>query len=88
MIPTPNQNRDNKDKLSLLVWHGSGKLKTLMAFPSIFQGEHVKHTDMLEIIEGREITVIFDKPCALQVDGETIKDVTSYTARVKVPAKV
>ena len=88
MIATPNQNRENAEKLSLLVWHGSGKLATLMAFPSIFKGEHIKHTKFIKVIEGKEIKVEFDKPCALQIDGETVLDVTSYTARVKVPAKV
>lgn len=88
MIAAPNQIRDNGDKLSLLVWYGSGKLATLMAFPSIFKGEHIKHTKHVKIIEGKEITVEFDKPCALQVDGETVLDVTSYTARVRVKARV
>lgn len=88
MIATPAQNREDGEKLSVLVWHGSGKLRTLMAFPSIFKGEHIKHTDFIEIIEGREVTVEFDKPCALQIDGETILDVSSYTARVSVHAKV
>lgn len=88
MIATPDQNREGADHLSLLVWHGSGKLKTLMAFPSIFKGEHIKHTKFIRVIEGKEITVEFDKPCALQIDGETVLDVTSYTARTKVPAKV
>lgn len=88
MIPTPEQRRDNPEELSVLVWYGSGKLPTLMAFPSIFQGEHVKHEKMVEVFKGREITVEFDSPCALQIDGETIPKVTSYTARAKVPAKV
>ena len=88
MIPTPDQNRNNPEELSVLVWYGSSKLPTLMAFPSIFQGEHVKHTKMMEVLKGREITVEFESPCACQIDGETILDVTSYTARVKVPAKV
>lgn len=34
------------------------------------------------------ITVEFDSPRALQVDGETVLGVTSYTVRAKVPAKV
>ncbi len=88
MIPTPAQNREDGEKLSILVWHGSGKLKTLMVFPSIFKGEHTKDTKHIDIIEGREITVEFDQPCALQVDGETILDVSSYTARVGVVARV
>ncbi len=78
----PAQDRLNKDgKLSLVVLHGSGKLKTLVVFPSIFKGEHIKHTEMVEILEGKQIKVEFDAPCALQIDGETVLGVTSYEAR-------
>ena len=81
MIPTPAQNRKSGDKLSLCIMYGKGKLSTLMAFPTIFKGEHVKKENMVKILEGREITVKFDSPCALQIDGETILNVTEYTAR-------
>lgn len=87
MIAAPERNREDHEKLALVVWYGSNKIKTLMTFPAIFKGEHVKDTKHVEVIEGREITVEFDKPCALQVDGETILDVKSYTAKAKVPAK-
>jgi len=81
MMPTPAQNRNGKDgTLSTLVLHGSGKLKTLLTFPSIFKGEHIKHQKMAKIYTGHRITVEFDRPTALQIDGETIKGVTSYTA--------
>lgn len=81
MIPTPEQDRLDPDhKLSLCVWHGSGKLKTLMAFPSIFKGEHLKHSEMCEVLTGHTITVSFTGPCALQIDGETVLNVESYTA--------
>ncbi|MBQ6825146.1 MAG: diacylglycerol kinase family protein [Clostridia bacterium] len=81
MIPTPNQDRKNiNGTLSTMIFHSSGKLKTLMLFPSIFKGEHIKHTKLVEILEGKEITVEFDRPTALQIDGETILDVISYTA--------
>ena len=83
MIATPEQDRLAKDGVSLLVWHGSGSLKTLMLFPSIFKGEHVKHTKHMAILRGREIEVEFDSPCALQIDGETVLDVISY--RVTAP---
>ena len=83
MIATPEQDRLAKDGVSLLVWHGSGSLKTLMLFPSIFKGEHVKHTKHMAILRGREIEVVFDSPCALQIDGETVLNVTSY--RVTAP---
>lgn len=79
MMVAPEQDRfDPEGKLSLSLLYGSGKLKTLMVFPSIFQGEHVKHTEMVEILRGHEITVEFDRPTALQIDGETVLGVTSY----------
>lgn len=83
MMPTPDQER-NSGKLSAMVFHGSGKWKTLMIFPSLFKGEHVKHTKYVDILEGKEITVTYDRPAPLQIDGETILDVTSYTARAAI----
>ncbi len=81
MMPTPNQDRSSPEHtLSVMVFHGSGKLGTLMIFPSIFKGEHISHTDKVEILTGHEITVEYDRPTALQVDGETVLGVTSYTA--------
>ena len=82
MIAAPEQRRDAPDgKFSVVIWHGSGKLKTLMVFPSIFKGEHVKHTECIDIVKADEVTVKFDKPCALQIDGETILGVTEYSAK-------
>lgn len=80
MIAAPEQNRED-GKVSLVVWHGSGKLKTLMVFPSIFKGEHVKETKYIDVIKGKEITVKFDRPTALQIDGETVVGVTEYTVK-------
>lgn len=79
MMPTPEQKR-NSDKLSTMIFHDAGKLKTLLIFPSLFKGEHIKHTKQVEILTGNEITVEFDRPVALQIDGETILGVSSYTA--------
>ena len=80
MIPTPEQDRlSERGNASVMVYYGSGKLKSLMVFPSIFKGEHVQHTEMVEVIEGDVITVKFDKPTALQIDGETIPGVSEYT---------
>lgn len=82
MMPAPNQERLAEDKkLTLMVFHGSGKLKTLMIFPSIFKGKHIKHTKQVSILSGKEITVEFDRPAPLQIDGETVLNVTSYTVR-------
>lgn len=82
MIPTPKQERLNEEHtVSVMVYYGSGKLKSLAVFPSIFKGEHVKHTEMVEVLSGKEITVRFDSPAALQIDGETIVGVTEYSVR-------
>ncbi len=89
MMPTPKQDRLNPEgKVSLMIFHGTGKLKTLMIFPSIFKGEHVKHTEAVSIHEGKEITVKFDGPRPLQIDGETVLDVTEYTVHAAITAKV
>ena len=82
MMPTPRQMRLSDDtKVSVMVMHGSGKLKTLMIFPSLFKGEHVKHEKFVSVTEGREITVSFDRPTALQIDGETVPGVSEYTVK-------
>lgn len=79
MMPTPNQNRlDPRHTVSTLVLFGSGKLKTLAVFPSIFKGEHIKHTQMAEVLTGHDITVEFDRPTAIQIDGDTILGVSGY----------
>ena len=81
MIPTPQQNRLAQPKeLSVMVFRSPGKLKALAVFPSIFKGEHVWHTDVVEVLSGREIAVEFDRPTPLQIDGETVPDVTAYRA--------
>lgn len=86
MMPTPSQRR-NSGKLSTMIFHGSGKLKTLIIFPSLFKGEHIKHTKYVDVLEGNEITVEFDRPTPLQIDGETVLGVTSYTAYASVKLK-
>ena len=81
MIATPGQDRLGAERLlSLLVFYGSGKIKTLAIFPSIFKGKHIDHKDVVQIITGHNITVTFDRPVALQIDGETVLNVTTYTA--------
>lgn len=82
MMPTPAQNRLNgQGRLSVMVFHCRSKLKALLIFPKIFSGAHVKNKKTVEIIEGSEITVTFDRPTALQIDGETVLGVTSCAMR-------
>lgn len=83
MVPTPAQSRDDSDPhLSVMLFHGSNKIKTLTIFPSIFKGEHVKHTECVTVHTGKKITVKFDRPTPLQIDGETVLNVEEYTASI------
>lgn len=81
MIPTPDQKRED-GTVSTMVYHGCGKLKALMVFPNIFKGEHVKEEKIVKIYKGHSVTVEFDKPTALQIDGETIRNITSYSVTI------
>ena len=89
MMVAPAQDRLNPERtVSVSVLFGSGKLKTLVVFPSIFKGEHVRHTEMSRVLTGHEVKVEFDRPTALQIDGETILGVTEYSVSTRVPAVV
>ena len=68
-------------RVSVVVMHCASKLKTLSVFPSIFKGEHVKHDEMVTVLTGHDIQVEFDRPTALQIDGETISGVRGYHVR-------
>ncbi len=82
MMPCPHQLRNNEDgSVSVGVFHCPSKLAILYIFPSIFSGKHTKYKSVVEIFKGHEITVSFDRPTALQVDGETVTNVLSYTVK-------
>jgi len=79
MMACPEQDRLNAEgKVSLMVMHHPSKLRVLTIFPKIFTGGHVKYTKIVEQFKGYEIEVEFDRPTALQIDGETIREVLSY----------
>lgn len=85
MMAAPEQDRlGGEGMLSVMLFHTTGRLRTLMIFPSIFKGEHVKKDKAVTVLTGKEISVEFDSPRSLQVDGETILNVKGYTARADV----
>ena len=82
MMITPEQDRLNKERtLSIVAVHAKSRLRLLTVFPKIFKGTHVKYTNMIEIVTGKEVSIEFDKPTSLQIDGETIRNVTTYSAK-------
>ena len=79
LMIAPSQDRLSGDKLvTNVVYRTPFRLAALISFPSIFKGEHTKKKNIVKIVTGKKIKVTFDRPCALQIDGETILDVTSY----------
>lgn len=82
MMATPNQNRlDPERQVTCMVMNGAGKLHTLIDFPSIFKGEHVKKK-IVKVMKGSYVKVKFDRAVALQIDGETVLGVTEYEVRI------
>lgn len=83
MMVAPSQNRfDENGTLTNVVMYNSGKIHTLMVFPKIFKGEHIKHQKMVDVRTGKHFIVEFDAPQALQIDGETISGVTKYEVKI------
>lgn len=80
MIPTPGQIR-NSGELSVMIAHDLSKLKILVLFPTLFTGKHVKFEKNITILRGKEITVKYDEPRPLQIDGEVISGVTDFVSR-------
>ncbi|MFA6755233.1 MAG: hypothetical protein WCR97_01805 [Bacilli bacterium] len=75
--------QDRKDgKITSIVFFGKSRLHCLCVFPNIFKGTLTDHKDMCQVLRGKKIEVTFDKPTAVQIDGETISGVTNYVAEV------
>lgn len=82
MMPTPNQRRLNPEgTVSCMVMHDGRRFSTLLMFPSIFKGNHLRYTKKVSTFQGKEVTVRFNRPTALQIDGETVLNVTEYSVR-------
>lgn len=81
MMIAPDQDR-NSDHLTVVVYRTPSKLKALINFPSIFEGKHVEKKDLTAIHTGRRIHVKFSRPCAAQIDGDTVLNVSEYEAEL------
>ncbi len=78
MMIAPAQDR-NSDKLTVVLYRSRSKLKALINFPSIFEGKHVEKADLTTVLTGNKIRVKFSRPCAAQIDGDTVLNVTEYS---------
>lgn len=79
MMCAPNQDRMNEDGLvSVIVVHSKFRIPLLLAFLSIFKGKHIRYKSLVTEMFGSSVTVEFDRPTALQIDGETVTNVLKY----------
>ncbi len=82
MMIAPDQDRNNDDgTLTVVIAHNLSKLKILALFPTIFKGNHIKYKKNVDIHKGRNISVKFDIPTAMQIDGETVLGVKEYNVK-------
>ena len=88
MMCAPTQDRLNPEgTVSLMVMRCPSKIRTLLLFPSIFKGTHVKATRVVTVLKGHHIHVKFDRPTALQIDGEVFSGVSEYTVTTATARK-
>jgi len=79
MMAAPSRDRLKGDyACDVCVLSSRGRVTTLLRFPKFSAGKHDKKKYITHYV-GKHITVTFDKPCALQIDGDVVADVTSYT---------
>ena len=85
MMVAPAQDRFKEDgTVSVVTLYKKNRLVTLMRFPSLNKGEHVLKKEWVTVQTGKKVTVSFDQPCALQIDGDVIEDVLTYTVETGV----
>lgn len=85
MMVAPAQDRFNKEgTVSVVALYKKSRLITLMRFPSLNKGEHVNKKDWVTVHTGKKVTVSFDQPCALQIDGDVIENVLTYSVETGI----
>ena len=85
LMVAPAQDRFDEEALvSVVTIYKKSRLLTLMRFPSLNKGEHVKKTDWVTVRRGRNVTISFEEPCALQIDGDVVENVLTYTVEAGI----
>lgn len=78
IMAAPSQDRLNaKHECDLVIISSFGRLTSLLRFPKFSAGKHDKKR-FITHLQGKHIKVIFSAPCALQIDGEVVPNVSNY----------
>lgn len=82
IMATPFQDRNNPNReVSVYVFRGKFRISSLFILSKSFKGEQIAYENNYFVHTGKNILIEFDKPRALQIDGETISDVYSYSVQ-------
>ncbi|MBQ7076772.1 MAG: diacylglycerol kinase family protein [Lachnospiraceae bacterium] len=83
MMVTPMQNRNNPNHtMTVAIVHSKGRFALLKTFPRIFKGTHASCSNVITFIENvRHVTVEFEEPTSVQLDGETYLNVKTIEAK-------
>lgn len=78
----PKQNRLTNN-ITVIVASDKGRFSALYNFMKVFKGHHLSkdNSGLCKVFTCNGIDVTFSSPCALEIDGEVIRNVTSYKVR-------
>lgn len=83
-MAAPKQDRQNTEHtVSLVAMASKNIFYIITAFLLLFKGKHTIMKKIITTFEGHEISVKLDRKAPLQIDGETILDVSEYTVSAK-----
>ena len=79
VLIAPSQKRDNPEHLvTCQILHGCSRFIGTTIFLAVTKGHSDRFPKFVDIRPGRHVVVEFDRPAALQIDGEVISGVTRY----------
>lgn len=78
----PDQNRNDNDHLTVIIYTVKSRLKALLSFPDVFKGAHVKNTEIVKIYTGKKVHMKFSRIGDAEIDGDTVKEIDEFSAEV------
>lgn len=83
LMPVPAQNRMSEKKhISLMLLHGCSKWKAFFIYLSMYKGKHEKFDKYVNVFNGNEIKVRYDRSVSLVVDGDILNNISEYQVNI------
>lgn len=79
-MAAPKQDRLNKEQtVTVVAMHSKNIFKIAICFILILLGKHTKIKSVITVLQGHNISVELSKPSTLEIDGETIDNISEYS---------